>query len=1152
MAQRLDGDWLLSPQDLIAEFECQHKLALQIARQSGAIELEESADAGMDLLRRQGLDHERRRLEELPAELRVKRLGAPSRSRASYQAAWDATAEAIADEYDVIYQATLFTGDFLGIADFLILARDVNGGILRDDRGAPVYEPVDTKSARSAKRGAALQVGAYAETMVRLGMSEPRKVHLWLAGDGDRDDWSGPADKFIALAREYRLRVSRRLPALGAAPSPQWAPPREACARCMWQAWCEEGRSDARDLSLVQGIHSIARQRLVDGGLATIDLLASADEAQRPERVSRDTFGKLQAQADIQVRAEAAGEILYDVVDAGVLGAVPPRSSGDLWFDMEGDPHFAGGDGLEYMFGFSFLNPDGSLGFDTTEASDATSERKAFEDFVDIVMQRRSADPGMHVYHYADYERRTLLRLAQKYGTREDEIDLLLREGRLVDLYAVVRTSLRISTPSLSLKDVEKAYGVTHKGEDVSTAMDSVIKYEETLALRALGDVVAADEILAQIRSYNQLDCDSTLKLDTWLRSIAPTGVNVRTPVVDEEEDDESDAGDPHAPLVEELLQGVPVDPAERTANEHGRALMAAALLYHVRERRPAWWQLFDLIKSDPEVLERATGVLVADHVEAGDWGMTGRQRKQRRTLRMSSDHVEARDVVEKSASVFVLYETAPEGANSPADTQRGYHAATVIEVDEFGAVVEEKSGRDDATWAELPIAILPGPPYDTKAIRAAIAEAAAEVQSGGDFPDSAWADLLLRREPRHSSPFPRSGDAVSDIVGALWDMDDSYVAVQGPPGTGKTYVGSRAVAELAKKGWRIGVTAQSHSVIDNFLEAVHEADASVDVGKEPPTGQPMTKPWHIKGKLHDWVGGRKGYVIGGTAWVFSRAAVRALDLDLLVIDEAGQFSLPNAIACTLPARRALLLGDPQQLPQVSQAAHPDGIETSVLAHITGAVAVLPESRGYFLEQTYRMHPELARAVSRLQYEGKLHAAPVTSMRSLAGIAPGVCPVSVEHEGNTTFSSEEADEVVAIAQRLIGVEWTGARDDTVQPARAMTQDDIIVVAAYNNQVRLIRRSLEGAGLDRITVGTVDKFQGRENVVVIVSMATSSAEDLPRGIDFLLSPNRLNVAISRAQWACFLVSSPALTGVAPPSVLGMERLGGFLELLDSST
>lgn len=256
------------------------------------------------------------------------------------------------------------------------------------------------------------------------------------------------------------------------------------------------------------------------------------------------------------------------------------------------------------------------------------------------------------------------------------------------------------------------------------------------------------------------------------------------------------------------------------------------------------------------------------------------------------------------------------------------------------------------------------------------------------------------------------------------------------------------------------------------------------------------------------------------------------LVLDLVVIDEAGQFALANAIACAAAARTVLLLGDPQQLPQVSQATHPEALEVSVLAHVIQGHATMPSDRGYFLDRTFRMHPVLTRAVSRLQYEGRLGSAPVTSMRSLEGVEPGVLPVPVDHDGNTTSSPEEAARVVDLVNDLLGRSWRPARDDDVLDPRPLSEDDIIIVAAYNAQVRLLRRVLSDAGRHRIQVGTVDKFQGREAVVVIVSMATSSDDDLPRGIEFLLSPNRLNVAISRAQWACYLVHSPRLLEARP--------------------
>jgi uncharacterized protein len=1156
MAQQLDGTWIVSPQDVVAEFECVHKVALSAAVQSGALTVISTPDAGLDLLRDQGLAHERARLESLDPSWRVKRLGTPSHSLPSYQSAWEATLAAMAEECDAIYQATLFTGDFIGFADFLILARDDSGSVVRDSDGRAVYEPVDAKSARSAKRGAVLQVGSYAEALVRLGRPAPRQVHLWLGGD---DDWSGPADPLMRLAREFRERVTVRLPELGLTPAPEWAPPREACSRCRFSTLCDEGRHRDRDLSMIQGIRSTTRQRLVDGGLPTIDTLAMAPDEARPDRVSRETFDRLRAQASIQLQGEQAGQIVHEIVDSAVLSAVPPRSPGDLWFDMEGDPYAPGPHGLEYMFGFGFLR-HGDFDFATTECHDPTTERRAFEDFIDLVMARWADDPGMHVYHYADYERRTIQRLAQQHGTREAEVDLILKGGVLIDLYSVVRSALRFSTESLSLKYIEAAYGVSHAGEDVATAMDSVIQYERVVALRAEGLNAEADEVLARIRSYNRLDCQSTMQLDDWLRTLVPAvaGTDARTAAIDDESD-ENGAGDadPHANLVSELEEALPVDPAERSPIEHARALLAAALQFHPRERRPAWWKLFELIKADPEDLDRASDVLVADDAEATEWSKTGRARKHSRTVTVISEHDDPRMIVEPGGRAFLLYDVAADGMAHPSDSNRGYKQVTIDTVTDESVEMIERSGPDDIVWHDLPIAVLPGPPYNTDSIRTALAEAAQSVTpaaNGGrwTFPDSAWADLLLARPPRWTSgPLPRTGDAVGDICSALTQSASSYVAVQGPPGTGKTYVGSRAVARLAAQGWRIGVVAQSHAVVDNFLDAVHAADASLPLGKEPQTGKSAVHPWHLTGKakIETWATTQSaGYVVGGTAWTLSRPAVRNLGLDLLVIDEAGQFALANSIACSLAARTVLLLGDPQQLPQVTQASHPEAMEASVLEHIIRGHPTMPADRGYFLDETFRMHPELTRAVSHLQYEGKLGSAPVTMVRDLDGVPPGLIAVPVDHDGNTTASPEEAGVVVDLVRHLLDRTWTGARDGHSLDPRPMTEDDVIIVAAYNAQVRLLRGSLADAGYGRVQVGTVDKFQGREEVVVIVSMATSSDEDLPRGIEFLLSPNRLNVAISRAQWACYLVHSPRLLASQPASVQGLQRLGSFLQLV----
>jgi uncharacterized protein len=391
---------------------------------------------------------------------------------------------------------------------------------------------------------------------------------------------------------------------------------------------------------------------------------------------------------------------------------------------------------------------------------------------------------------------------------------------------------------------------------------------------------------------------------------------------------------------------------------------------------------------------------------------------------------------------------------------------------------------------------------------------------------------------------------ALDAITAAVADLDRSYLAVQGPPGTGKTYVGARVVTRLVEQGWRVGVVAQSHAVVENFLDTV--AVAGLDgaaIGKctKHPDGRAWTTLEHAD-DLADFLAERAaGCLVGGTAWDFTNTKrIQRGQLDLLVIDEAGQFSLANTLAVSVAAQRLLLLGDPQQLPQVSQGTHPEPVEGSALGWLIEGHATLTAARGYFLERSWRMHPDLCARVSTLSYDGRLrsHEA-VTAARALDGVTPGVRVVAVEHEGNSTSSPQEAAQVVDEVRDLLGRGWLDPHEHPAQ--RPLGQRDILVVAPYNAQVAQLRATLDTAGFPDVAVGTVDKFQGQEAPVVIVSMTASSPSDLPRGTDFLISRNRVNVAVSRGKWTAVVVTSPHLTDYLPHSPESLAELGAFLRL-----
>ena len=436
---------------------------------------------------------------------------------------------------------------------------------------------------------------------------------------------------------------------------------------------------------------------------------------------------------------------------------------------------------------------------------------------------------------------------------------------------------------------------------------------------------------------------------------------------------------------------------------------------------------------------------------------------------------------------------------------------------------------------------------------------------------ESASADLLFRRAPRlkksasnakNAENLPREVDfpasdlpTVDAVHAAVRALDHSYVAVQGPPGAGKTFLASHVIARLVAEGAKVGVVAQSHAVIENLMVACCARDG-FDVSRAVRLrGKSVTPdaPWSevSDSELVELISGAGGLLFGGTVWDYvSERRVPAGSLDVLVVDEAGQFSLTNTVAAARAARSVLLLGDPQQLPQVSTGVHPYPVDVSALGWLSDGAAALDPRFGYFLGESWRMDSALCERVSWLSYDGALASAAATAGRSLQGVEPGVVSYPVEHAGCSVRSVQEAQAVVDCVRELLGREWVPAAGAEPRPLAA---EDCIVVAAYNAQVDCVREALIAAGLADssgagVRVGTVDKFQGQEAAVVLVSLA-SSRVDSGRGTGFVLSPNRLNVAVSRGQWRAVLVHSPWVARSVPQDVEEVLALSGFAGLVE---
>lgn len=751
---------------------------------------------------------------------------------------------------------------------------------------------------------------------------------------------------------------------------------------------------------------------------------------------------------------------------------------------------------------------------------------------------------------------------------------------------------------------------------DVTNAAASVVAYADYCLARDTGEDARADAILESIGDYNRYDCLSTLRLRDWLLTLASRSAAeelARPARITEEPVAEPLEEGGESPVERSLNHFVETATPESTGipGEELRdtvravAMVSSATGYHRRERKQFWWSHFDRLTAPVSDWESQRDVVVFERLAVEeDWHKaSARARTEKRILGGTARVAEGSGLKPGDSGLFALYE-APlppyledkvlearqrlESRNAAAQppATRASDARLRLESLEPASTeglvnVRFVESRPQGTepFDQLPLASTPPAPIRTVAQEESLALLAEEVDAAlPHLPLAAGLDILARRAPRlvDGARLPRVGDPglgdgtvpMADAIhAAVSHLDDSYVAVQGPPGTGKSYVGSRVIGRLVSEGWTVGVVAQSHAVVENLLHGCitngrvpPEAIAKAKKTRKPDAAPPPPVPWQeiapkdipsfLAGPEASGEGPAGGRIYGGTAWDFANQDRFAPgSLDLLVIDEAGQYSLANMLAVSRAARNMLLLGDPQQLPQVTQGSHPYPVDESALGWLSAGERTLPREFGYFLDASWRMHPELCRPVSTLSYQGRLRSAEATSRRVLADTRPGVYRLDVPHTGNATSSPEEARQIVELVREFVGRKWKNAPNQEVRP---LEPSDVLVVAAYNAQVEVIRDALEEAGLappdaPGVRVGTVDRFQGQEAPVVIVSMAASSAEEVPRGMDFLLSPNRLNVAVSRGQWASVIVSSPSLTDYWPTNPESLSILGGFTAL-----
>lgn len=1110
---------LLTPSKVTAWLDCAHYLSLQNQVDDGTLaKPNQPFGSFAQLLADKGIRHEAdcladyRRQQKLIYEV-------PAIWEGEKFARWvQRVGNPMADGCDVIYQMPFVHDGIRGIADFLIRVQDSETGVVS-------YEPVDAKLARKeAKPGHLLQLCFYADAVEALTGIRPALIHIWL-GSGVVESYR--VDEFSAYWR--RLRNQLRA-ALTAGPTASTAPARcTHCQFCEFSDVCENQWRDEDSLIYVAGIRANDIEALTTAGIKTLTALAQTTEpitGARPLRLAR-LIGQaaLQLQAQPEERPPFTAIEPVDETDWGRgLQKLPQPDDGDVFLDFEGHPFWRADTGLFFLFGLIERTVGGTWEYREWWAHDPEEEAAATAALIDHLAARRVAYPGMHVYHYNHTERSSLETLVATHRVREDALAELVGQGIFVDLYPLTRNSFQVGTESYGLKSLERLTDF-ERSHEIDKGAGAVVQYEKYMA-------EGNTNLLTNIARYNEDDVRATMALRDWLVEHRPG--NLEWFVWEPE---------PEGYTPSELIGRLHEFDADSV-----EYLLGDLLGYWSRE----WWAYYApkriKLQADPEDVVDDTAVITALQYT----GLVERTGTRGQKILPSLG--------------FAFPPQALDDFPMEGDRDRDVHTINaegqrfdlkIARLDRDAGLLELVQSKKAAEDGHVPSAAVLHEWVSQRA-KTDTLEAYANDWLAGHRAATATAPLLRRDLPQfRNEDGPVGGvftDDIDDMCRWVTQLDTAVVGIQGPPGAGKTYSATHLIYTLVAAGQRVGVTATSHHAIINVLRGVvavftekNQLGLLRGVYKSAAGSNPALPGIEVVDK-NPACADPEYNLVAGTTWLFASSAMQAAPpVDVLLVDEAGQMSLADAAVASTGARNVILLGDPLQLPQVAQASHPGHSGLSVLEYLLGEATTMPSERGVFLSTTYRMHPDVCQFISTQFYQGRLTSAGACLQQNTSA-GTGLRWLRAEHTGRSTSSPEEADLIVSQISALIGTSWTNQRGEE----KPLTAADFMVVVPYNDQVHTVKQRLaDEPRLTGVRVGTVDKFQGGEAAVVLFSMTASSRDNITRGVDFLFSRNRLNVAVSRARCLAYLICTEDLLNARARDVDEMQLIGTLAAYVEAT-
>ena len=1056
---------------------------------------------------------------------------------------FEKTKEAIKKGYDLIHKAHFKHKGWVGEIDFLILDKDK-----KTKNGKCRYEVYDTKLSSVPQTDHITQISLYSEWIATQQDNELPDFMYLILGIKDKEkkitklkiDEEVKQYKTLNYQLYFQKNNANYIKFLENDKKDIEPNRCSFCAMCEWSDVCDKIWLEKDHLNQIAKIRKDQIIKIKKHGVKTLSEFARLKKTEKIKDLNSIILNKHLSQAELLIKFKETKIPQFKTLpleNERGFNKIPKSSPHDLFFDIEGLDKILNSEeseqdkqALEYLFGI-YDHDNKKEPYKYFWAHNQDEEKEKFVELLDFIDKHLKKFPDAHIYHYNHYEKTALTKLMSKHDTHLEQVNDLLRYGKLVDLYAVVNQGIQVSEREYSLKNLEKFYEYKRKGE-IKKANDSTDKYLDWIE-------TGEEKLLDEIKLYNREDCESTYFLREWLSEIKPKDsfyAVKKEPEVREKKWEKEN---------EELKKLIEKNCKDKKIKQ----ILKDILGFHNREEMIYWQSIFNRAarKSDEDLIDDSECIGFMEKVNEG-FGKDGKGK----TIKVFNYKFSKQDFkVQEKDSVI----------NATDGNLETYSVGKILSIDESK---KDENTIEISSSKDLPqiLSIAKGEFYNHKIIIDAIRRFITSVISG-EKKYKATYEFLKKSYPKiknikEGETIIKGGNFLEESFKAVESMDNSYLYFQGPPGVGKTHTAAHIIIELIKKSKKIGITANSHKVIFNLLTKIEELSKDdFSFNGYHKSGSTPDKRFN-DGKFIKNISDTKKMdlefesldadLFSGTAWCFSRPACDE-KLDYLFIDEAGQLTTADVLAISLSAKNIVIIGDQMQLSSPISAVHPGDSGQSLPEYLLEGNDTISSNKGIFIDKSRRLHPKLRQFVSENFYDERLKNFDFTKKRKIIFSnkkdslpETGIVMIDANHREVCRQKSEEEGTLVKdFYNRLLGSTFLDENDNK----KIMNEEDILVVAPYNVQVNYLKSILpKGA-----KIGTIDKFQGQQAPATIISMTTSDPESLPRNVDFFFSRNRLNVAISRSQCLSIIIMNKKILEIACKKIKHIHLVNTFMKLLE---